>query len=94
MVTRVAYDNGWKLKAVNNDTKKAEEVKVYNGNGGFVSFVAPKGNYSYTMVYETPYLKLSYVVSAFSFMTFFGSLLSYHYYQEKKRIHHLDGLYR
>ena len=94
VVTRVAYDNGWKLKAVNNDTKKAEDIKVYKGNGGFVSFVAPKGNYSYTMVYETPYLKLSYVVSAFSFMTFFGSLLGYHYYQEKKRIHHLDGLYR
>ena len=94
VVTRVAYDNGWKLKATNNDTKVTTDMKVYKGNGGFVSFVAPKGSYSYTMVYETPYLKLSYVVSAVSFMTFFASLLGYHYYQEKKRIHHLDGLYR
>ena len=94
VVTRVAYDNGWKLKATNNDTKVTTDMKVYKGNGGFVSFVAPKGSYSYTMFYETPYLKLSYVVSAVSFMTFFASLLGYHYYQEKKRIHHLDGLYR
>ena len=94
VVTRVAFDAGWKLKATNNDTKQSEDLKVIKGNGGFVSFVAPKGNYSYTMVYETPYLKLSYVASAFSFMTFFGSLLGYHLYQEKKRNHHLDNLFR
>ena len=94
VVTRVAYDNGWKLKAVNNTTKKSEDIKVYKGNGGFVSFVAPKGNYSYTLVYETPYLKLSYIVSAFSFMTFFASMFGYHIYQEKKKNHYLDNLYR
>ena len=94
VVSRVAYDAGWKIKMTNNDTKQTTDLKVYKGNGGFVSFIAPKGNYSYVMEYETPYLKLSYLVSTVSFMTFFVSMLGYHIYQEKKRPHHLDGLGR
>jgi len=94
VVTRVAYDAGWKLKATNNDTKKTENVKVYRGNGGFVSFVAPKGSYSYTLVYETPYLEISYLATTVSFMTFFVSMFGYHLHQEKKRARHLDKLFR
>ena len=94
IVSRVAYDAGWKLKATDNKTHKTTNVKIYNGNGGFVSFVAPKGDYSYTLDYETPYLAVSYLISAASFMTFFVSMLAYHLYQEKKRTHHLDKLFR
>ena len=94
VVSRVAYDNGWKIKAKDNDTGKVFNVKVYKGNGGFVSFVAPKGNISYEMVYETPYLTLSYIVSALSFTGFFTSMVGYHIYQEKKRVHHLDKIFR
>ena len=94
IVSRVAYDVGWKIKAINNASKETTNIKVYKGNGGFVSFVAPKGNYSYVMEYETPYLKLSYIVSAVSFMTFFVSMYAYHIYHEKKKGHHLDGLFR
>ena len=94
IVSQVAYDAGWKVKAVDNTTKKAIDLKVYNGNGGFVSFVAPKGNYSYTVSYETPYLGITYFVSTVAFIGFFTSMLGYHFYQEKRRIHHLDQLFR
>jgi len=94
IVTQVAFDAGWKVKAVDNNTKKSIDLKTYNGNGGFVSFVAPKGSYSYTMSYKTPYLDITYVVSAFAFIGFFTSMLGYHLFQEKKRNHHLDQLFR
>ena len=94
IVSQVAYDAGWKVKAVDNTTKKSVDLKVYNGNGGFVSFVAPKGNYSYTVSYETPYLGITYFVSTVAFIGFFTSMLGYHFYQKKRRIHHLDQLFR
>lgn len=94
VVSQVAYDVGWKIKATNNATKQVTNLKVYKGNGGFVSFIAQKGDYSYTMSYETPYLKISYIVSAAAFITYFTSMLGYHFYQEKKRNHYLDNLFR
>ena len=94
VVSRVAFDKGWKIKAKDLDTNKVTNIKVYKGNGGFVSFVAPKGNFSYEMVYETPYLTLSYIVSALSFTAFFTSMVGYHIYQEKKRKHYLDQIFR
>ena len=94
VVSRVAYDAGWKLKAKDNNTGRTSSIKVYKGNGGFVSFVAPQGNYSYELTYETPYLTLSYIVSALSFTGFMASLMGYHLYQEKKRRHHLDQIFR
>ena len=94
IVSRVAYDKGWKISAFNNETKKSEDIKVYKGNGGFVSFVAPKGDYKYTMTYKTPGLTLSYLVTAFSVTSFFVSMVGYHYLQEKKRKHYLDNIYR
>ena len=93
VVSRVAFDKGWSIKAKNNETGEKIKVKVYKGNGGFVSFVAPKGNYSYTMTYVTPYLTSTYVISALSTTGFFVSMLAYHLYIEKKRVH-LDKIYR
>ena len=93
VVSRVAYDKGWSIKAVDSNGNK-QNIKVYKGNGGFVSFVAPKGNYSYTMTYMTPYLKSSYIVSAFSTVGFFTSMFAYHLYIEKKKGVHLDKIYR
>ena len=94
VVSQIAFDAGWKIKAVNNQTKEKTNIKVYKGNGGFVSFIAPVGDYSYTMSYETPYLAVSYLVSTVSFIGFFTSMLAYQMYQEKKRNHYLDELYR
>ena len=94
VVTHVAYDKGWKINAVNKATGKSEEIKVYKGNGGFVSFVAPQGEYEYTMAYKTPGLTLSYLVSALSITSFFVSMVGYHIYQNKKKRPYLGGIYR
>ena len=93
VVSRVAYDKGWSIKAKNNDTGESFDVKVYKGNGAFVSFVAPKGNYSYTMTYNTPYLNISYLISALSVTGFFASVMGYHLFVEKKN-HYLDRIHR
>ena len=89
VLSRVAYDKGWSVNAKDNVTGKTQSIKVYKGNGGFVSFVAPKGSYSYTMTYKTPYITASYLVSMLSITTFFVSLVGYHIYQDRKRQHYL-----
>ena len=94
VVSRVAYDKGWSIKAKDNDTGRSFSVKAYKGNGGFVSFVASKGNISYVMTYKTPYLTGSAILSALSITGFFISLLGYHLYNERKRRPHLDGVFR
>lgn len=94
VVSRVAFDKGWSVTATNIDTGEIIPLKTYRGNGAFVSFVAPKGNYSYKMVYKTPYLDIGYIVTAFSITSFFVSMFGYHLYQEKKKIKHIDSLFR
>lgn len=94
VVSRTAYDVGWKISAKNNNTNEDIKIETYKGNGGFVSFVAPEGDISYTMVYKTPYLGISYLVSALSITTFFVSLCGYYIYCDKKKTHYLDSLYR
>ena len=94
VLSRVAYDPGWKISAKDNNTGKTQSIKVYKGNGGFVSFIAPKGSYSYTMIYETPYLGISYLVSALATTSFFVSMVGYHIYQNNKRKQYLDKIFR
>ena len=94
IVTHVAYDKGWKIDAKDKLTGKNIDIKVYKGNGGFVSFVAPKGEIEYTMTYKTPGLTLSYLVSALSITSFFVSMVGYHIYQNKKKRHYLGDIYR
>ena len=94
VVSHIAYDSGWKIIAKNNATGETKNLKIYKGNGAFVSFVAEKGDYSYTMVYETPYLSLSYLVSALSVTSFFVSMVGYTIYQNKKKPHYLDKIFR
>ena len=94
VVSRVAFDKGWSIKAKNNDTGEMFDVKTYKGNGAFVSFVAHKGNISYTMTYMTPYLKIAYLASALSVTGFFASLMGYHIYVEKKKGCYLDRIHR
>jgi len=81
VVSRVAYDAGWSITAkdANNKTVK---IKAYKGNGGFVSFAAPKGEYKYTMTYKTPYLTPSLVVSISSLL----GLVAYYIFVERKHL--------
>jgi hypothetical protein len=94
VVSHTAFDVGWKIKAFNVTTGQPVNIKVIKGNGGFVSFVAPVGDISYTMYYETPYLGISYLVTAISTTAFFTSLMGYYLYLESKKRPHLDMIYR
>ena len=90
VVSHVAFDKGWKITAKDNITGQKQSIKVYKGNGGFVSFVAPKGDMSYTMTYKTPYFDISAFASIFAGTAFIGSLVAYHVYQDKKKRQFLD----
>ena len=94
VVSRVAYDRGWKITATEKATGKTQDLKIYKGNGGFISFVAPTGEYSYKMTYQTPYLTISYLVTALATTSFFVSMVGYHIYQNKKRQDYLDDIHR
>ena len=61
VVTQLAYTKGWKLKAKVNGEEK--DLKIYNSQGGFVGFVAPKGTVTYELSYRTEGLVLWSLVS-------------------------------
>lgn len=57
VVTSLGYDAGWHVKATFEDGT-VTYPSVYKFNGGFVGFIAPAGEVSYELYYETPYLRL------------------------------------
>lgn len=88
VVTRLAYEDGFKLKAVDEFGNK-KDIQVFNGQGGFVSFIAEKGNWSYTLTFNTPYLQLSSYFSMIGVFAFMSSIVAYWYIElekEKKSI--------
>lgn len=70
-VLTIPYDEGWTLYRTDSNNH-TEEVKIYKGQGGFVSFVNLKGDYHYKMVYHTPLLSQGCVCFAIGSMMFFG----------------------
>ena len=84
VVTRLAYEDGFSLKMKTSDGK-TEKVKVFNAQGGFVSFVSGTGACHYTLTYYTPYLQLGALISAFSVFTYVGTLYAYVYLDMRKR---------
>lgn len=86
--TQLAYDDGWKVFATNKDGVK-EQVKTYKAQGGFVSFVSKKGYTSYEMIYETPYLQISKLISSIGIVLYASTILGYYYIDvelKKKKI--------
>ena len=53
IVTQLAYTGGWKLK-VTDQNGNVTYPKIYNAQGGFAGFVAPKGQVAYELTYLTP----------------------------------------
>ena len=84
VVTQVAYDAGWKVKAKQADGSY-KNVKTYLTQGGFVGFVSEVGDTYYTMDYETPYLFEGKILSVLGGTLFFGTLFSYLYIEEMKK---------
>ncbi|MBO4540397.1 MAG: YfhO family protein [Bacilli bacterium] len=69
VVTQIAYDEGWKVKA------EGRELQTYRVNGGFVGFIAPAGETSYSFYFETPQLKDALaiaIVGAFLYLGYLG----------------------
>ncbi len=58
IVLQIPYDQGWKVKVFDENNNQIEGIKIYKAQGGFLSILAPQGNYHYEFEYETPYLLL------------------------------------
>lgn len=83
VVTSIGYDEGWKLIARKDD--KETVLNAYKLNGGFVGFVAPEGEVTYTLKYETPYLKEGALAAAFAIFAFGAIQISTFIYYCRKR---------
>lgn len=70
--TQVAYTKGWKVRAT-NELGVQKDLKVYNVQGGFAGFVAPKGYTKYHMYYVTDGVQLFFPVSLFATAVVIGS---------------------
>ena len=84
MVTRLPYDKGWLLYAKKDGENKFNKLYTFNGNGGFTSFIADEGNYSYILKYEPPYINIGSLLTGLGIITFFTSLIGYQYMVEDK----------
>ena len=87
IVTRLAYTDGFSVK-IKDANGKVTKGKVFNGQGGFVSFISGVGECSYELEFYTPYLKLSGYVSAVAVFGAVTSYLAYFYFgivHKKKR---------
>ena len=84
VVTRLAYEDGFTLKMKDENGKKSD-VKVFNGQGGFVSFISGKGACSYELEFYTPYLSIASYISMAGLTIYLSSMIGYLYLDSKKR---------
>ena len=79
VVTRLAYADGFTLK-IKDNKGNVRDAKVFNGQGGFVSFISGVGECSYELEFYTPHLKLAGYVSAVAAFSAVTSYLTYFYF--------------
>ena len=84
VVTRLAYEEGFKLKMIDESGVK-HNVDVFNGQGGFVSFISGKGQCSYILEFYTPNLAVGALISALSVFIFTSSIVGYLFIDMKKK---------
>ncbi|MBO4856037.1 MAG: YfhO family protein [Bacilli bacterium] len=84
VVTRLAYEDGFKLKMTDSAGNK-KDVEVFNAQGGFVSFISGVGECSYELVFETPNLKMSSLISSFGVFAYFATIVSYVFIDMKQK---------
>ena len=82
VVTQLAHTGGWKVYAYKDGVK--EELKVYNAQGGFAGFVAPSGNVSYVLCYETPHFKTGLLITGLS-LFLGGGLCAFGFYLNRRK---------
>ena len=66
-----------------NGNKK--DINVFNAQGGFVSFIAEKGNCSYELTYNTPNLKKGSLISIIGILFYASTLISFIYIDMRKK---------
>ena len=84
VVTRLAYEDGFKLIMTDNAGNK-KDINVFNGQGGFLSFIAESGNCSYELMYETPNLKKGSLISIIGIIFYAATIVSYLYIDMRKK---------
>ncbi len=84
VVTRLAYEDGFKLTMKDSNGKK-QKVNVFNGQGGFASFISGTGDCSYTLEFYTPYLALGSYLSAVGALGFISGITGCVYFEMKRK---------
>lgn len=92
VVLQIPYDKGWSLIREDNNNNK-ENITIYKGQGGFVSFYGNEGNYHYYLHYETPLLKEGiYLLAIGSFLVGAYYLGHTYFYTNRKRYQNLSKI--
>ena len=84
VVTRLAYEEGFNLMMIDENGNK-KDINVFNAQGGFVSFIAEKGNCSYELTYNTPNLKKGSLISIIGILFYASTLISFIYIDMHKK---------
>lgn len=84
VVTRLAYEDGFKLTMKDSSGNK-KDLKVFNAQGGFVSFISGVGSCSYDLQYITPNLKKGSLISSLGVSLYIASLISFVYLDMRRK---------
>ncbi len=72
VVTSLGYDEGFGIKAYDENANPVDGVEIYKLDGGLVGFNAPSGNIRYELSYLTPTLYWGVPLSIIGFVLLFG----------------------
>ena len=84
IVTRLAFEKGFKLTATDENGIK-KDINVFNGQGGFVSFVSGKGKCSYELTFETPNLNIGSLISSIGAFAYMSTIVAYIFLDLKQK---------
>ncbi len=87
-VTSLGYDEGWSVKATYQNEEGnivTENCETFKLDGGFVGFLAPSGEVTYSLSYLTPTLKTGVALSIAAVVIYFGYELTLYLLYKKNR---------
>ena len=84
VVTRLAYEKGFKLTMTDSNGNK-QKVEVFNGQGGFVSFISGQGECSYKLEFVTPNLAIGSYISAAGTFFYLTSFVAYYFFELRRQ---------
>ena len=93
MITQLPFEKGWSLKAKIKGTDgktTTKNLKVYSAQGGFVGFVAPVGEVSYTLSFYPANLQTGKLLSMVGALIFLSTYYGYVFLVQNKEKDKLD----